>query len=405
MKFKLPGLLISVSPGVYRYWQNLPEPSSSWTGWVLSVSLCVRDAQDPYGLLNPAEDLFQWTNRKSSFIVLGRPEQDFGCWGERKGHLPGPAGNMPLTAAEDRVGIFATRPLKGWCSRTSRCFPSGQLQPVLVPGVVPSQMQDCTPLLEQLELPLSPFYPPIQAPLEGRWTLCCISFSSLRRVHHVLARRCWTVLDSVCFQLYFVLLIAPPWLLAIPAVFSPHPCPSPPACSLSSSAGTCQRAALGRAHCPAQAWERSQQGSRAAPCSALRACAQGRALISALCIALVFPPARAPACQPYLLSHYFWCNALTAQLTSLSTDTFAPYIQTECLPFTLVEKERQYYELELRDSNSIEMQLWKKGFVTVFQSCQMIWLSHTLKVWYTEIFAWCVLSGKCLDIWLHSYMF
>lgn len=116
------------------------------------------------------------------------------------------------------------------------------------------------------------------------------------------------------------------------------------------------------------------------------------------------PTSQGSCCQPYLLSHYFWCNALTAQLTSLSTDTFAPYSQTECLPFTLVEEERQYDELELRDSNSIEMQLWKKGFVTVFQSCQMIWLSHTLKVWYTEIFAWCVLSGKCLDIWLHSYM-
>lgn len=67
------------------------------------------------------------------------------------------------------------------------------------------------------------------------------------------------------------------------------------------------------------------------------------------CVHCPCVPTSQGSCLPALSSVlcYFWCNALTAWLTSLSTDTFASYSQTECLSFTLVEKERQYFVMQL----------------------------------------------------------
>ena len=49
------------------------------------------------------------------------------------------------------------------------CFPAGQPQPVLVPGVVPPEVQDFTlPLVEPREAPVSPFLQPVEVPLNAQ---------------------------------------------------------------------------------------------------------------------------------------------------------------------------------------------------------------------------------------------
>ena len=59
------------------------------------------------------------------------------------------------------------------------CFPAFRLQHVLVPGVVPLQVQDFAVLFVELhEIPLSPVLQPVQIPLDGSTATWCISRSS-----------------------------------------------------------------------------------------------------------------------------------------------------------------------------------------------------------------------------------
>lgn len=63
-------------------------------------------------------------------------------------------GICPSLQHRTLLDVLSQGPLKAWPSRTSGCFPPGQLQPMLVPGVVPSQVQDfALPFLNSISFP------------------------------------------------------------------------------------------------------------------------------------------------------------------------------------------------------------------------------------------------------------
>ena len=66
------------------------------------------------------------------------------------------------------------------------CSPAAQPQPVLVPGVVPPQVQDpALALVEPHQVPLCPTFQPAQVSLDG-------SITVRQNTHEVgLARQCW----------------------------------------------------------------------------------------------------------------------------------------------------------------------------------------------------------------------
>lgn len=294
--------------------------------------------------------------------MLGRPEQDFGCWVERKGYLHGPAANTRLTAAQDSVGLFATRTFKRMARQDFQVLPSCTACAGAW-GCSLTGIRLCTPFLEQHEFPLSPFLPPVQV-LWKAAELSGISFSNSGRVHCVPACRCWTVLVSVltlaCLQLYFVLRIAALWFPASPAIFSPHPCTYPPVCSPSSSAGACQTETPSCAHGPAQAWELSQQDS---PCSSLRACTQGHSSYLS-CVHCSCVPTSQGSClaSPTLCPCHFWCKALLTWLTSLSTDIFAPCSQIDPVPrvFIFYSGRKKTPVFELTSQSALRCNYRKK---------------------------------------------
>lgn len=127
-------------------------------------------------------------------------------------------------------------------------------------------------------------------------------------------------------------------------------CTHPPVCSPSSGAGTCQTEAPSCAHGPAQAWELSQQGTSASPCSSLLACAQGHSSYLS-CVRCLCVPTSQGSClaSPTLCPCHFWCKNSPTWLTCLSKDIFAPYSQIDPVPrvffFYSGRKKPQYFEL------------------------------------------------------------
>lgn len=87
---------------------------------------------------------------------------------ESKCHLPGPAGNLPLTAAQDTVGLFAARIKDRIAHQELQVLP-GWTDPACVGawGCSLTGAGLCTPFCEHLKLPLSPFLPLVHVPLEG----------------------------------------------------------------------------------------------------------------------------------------------------------------------------------------------------------------------------------------------
>lgn len=112
------------------------------------------------------------------------------CWAVGRDHLLWPAGDAWPDAAQG-TAAFAVR-TRGWLvvSLSSpgpflqSCLPDGWPLPVLVPGVVPPQMQDFTfSLTELLKVSVSPFFQHNILLSGGTTPLVCLKI--LLALHHL----------------------------------------------------------------------------------------------------------------------------------------------------------------------------------------------------------------------------